>query len=60
MQFYEKIKDVEKQHADFVRCHKSYVINSQNIRSINKRAREVTLNNGEVIPVSIRGLKKLI
>jgi two-component system response regulator AgrA len=60
MQFYEKIKDVEKQHADFVRCHKSYVINSQNIRSINKRAREVTLNNGEIIPVSIRGLKKLI
>ncbi|WP_270216219.1 LytR/AlgR family response regulator transcription factor [Enterococcus lactis] len=60
LQFYEKIKEIEKMHRNFIRCHKSYVINTQNVRSINKKTREVTLANGETIPVSIRGLKKLI
>ncbi|MDA9462311.1 LytR/AlgR family response regulator transcription factor [Enterococcus mundtii] len=60
MQFYEKIKDIEKKSQHFIRCHKSYVINTQNVQTINKKTREVTLSNGEVIPVSIRGLKKLI
>ncbi|MDQ8380693.1 LytTR family DNA-binding domain-containing protein [Enterococcus faecium] len=54
------IKEIEKMHRNFIRCHKSYVINTQNVRSINKKTREVTLANGETIPVSIRGLKKLI
>lgn len=60
MQFYDKIKEIEKLNQYFIRCHKSYVINTQNIRTINKKTREVTLANGEVIPVSVRGLKKLI
>ncbi|HAQ3357062.1 TPA: response regulator transcription factor [Enterococcus faecium] len=54
------IKEIEKMHRNFIRCHKSYVINTQNVRSINKKTREVTLANGETIPASIRGLKKLI
>ena len=41
----------------FIRCHKSYVINTQNVRTINKKTREITLANGEVIPASVRGLK---
>lgn len=52
LQFYEKIKEIEKMHRN--------VINTQNVRSINKKTREVTLANGETIPASIRGLKKLI
>lgn len=60
LQFYNKIKEIEKRNHHFVRCHKSYVINTQNIRTINKKTREVTLVNGETISVSIRGLKKLI
>ncbi|WP_165005769.1 LytTR family DNA-binding domain-containing protein [Enterococcus sp. ZJ1668] len=60
MQFYEKIKEIEKMHRNFIRCHKSYVINTQNVRAINKKRREITLANGEIIPASIRGLKKLI
>ncbi|MGL9769099.1 LytR/AlgR family response regulator transcription factor [Enterococcus sp. DIV0806c] len=60
LQFYDKIKEIEKRNHHFVRCHKSYVINTQKIRTINKKTREVTLVNGENIPVSIRGLKKLL
>lgn len=37
LQFYEKIKEIEKMHRNFIRCHKSYVINTQNVRSINKK-----------------------
>ena len=39
LQFYEKIKEIEKMHRNFIRCHKSYVINTQNVRSINKNQR---------------------
>lgn len=60
MQFYDKIKEIEKMNQHFIRCHKSYVINTQNVRTINKKTREITLANGEVIPASVRGLKKLI
>ena len=60
MQFYDKIKEIEKMNRHFIRCHKSYVINTQNVRTINKKTREITLANGEVIPASVRGLKKLI
>lgn len=49
-----------KLEVHFIRCHKSYVINTQNVRTINKKTREITLANGEVIPASVRGLKKLI
>ena len=60
MQFYDKIKEIEKMNHHFIRCHKSYVINTQNVQTINKKTREITLTNGEVIPASVRGLKKLI
>ncbi|HBE7956441.1 TPA: DNA-binding response regulator [Enterococcus faecium] len=60
IEFNDEIKEIEKMHRNFIRCHKSYVINTQNVRSINKKTREVTLANGETIPASIRGLKKLI
>jgi two-component system response regulator AgrA len=60
MQFYDKIKKIEKMNHHFIRCHKSYVINTQNVQTINKKTREITLTNGEVIPASVRGLKKLI
>ncbi|MDT2751666.1 LytTR family DNA-binding domain-containing protein [Enterococcus thailandicus] len=60
LQFYDKIKDIEKKNNYFIRCHKSYVINKLNIRTIDKKKREVTLANGETVPISIRGLKKII
>lgn len=60
LQFYGNIKEIEDRNHHFIRCHKSFVVNTQNIQMINKKIREVTLENGDIIPVSIRGLKKLI
>lgn len=38
--------------SHFVRIHKSYIVNSYHVHSINKKTRTVKLLNGEVLPVS--------
>lgn len=57
--FYGKINETESLAPSLVRVHKSYVINSDNIKSVDKIAREVTMLNGEVCLLSVRQLKKL-
>lgn len=36
----------------FFRCHKTYLVNSEYIREINKRSHYILLNTGESIPYS--------
>ncbi|WP_430596378.1 LytTR family transcriptional regulator DNA-binding domain-containing protein [Enterococcus sp. DIV2163] len=55
-----ELNGIEDRNHHFIRCHRLFVVNTQNIQMINKKIREVTLENGDIIPVSIRGLKKLI
>jgi two-component system, LytTR family, response regulator len=58
MQHYEKILEPEQ----FVRCHRSYIINIQNITRIDpyeKEAHIAVLKTGEKIPVSKAGFAKL-
>lgn len=64
IEFSGQLKDIEKQlDYRFYRCHRSYIINKDNISEINFNSLTVYMNNGESCPVSVRlkkGLKKTI
>lgn len=64
IEFNGQLKDVEKQLDDrFYRCHRSYIINKDNIAEVDFNNLLVYMKNGETCPVSVRlkkGLKKLI
>lgn len=64
IEFSGQLKDIEKQlDYRFYRCHKSYIINKDNITEADFKESVVYMNNGETCPVSVRlrkGLKKLL
>lgn len=60
VEFYGSIKDIDLKNDCLYRCHKSYVVNKNNIESINKLNREIEMVNGEICFASIRGLSGLI
>lgn len=64
LEFTGQLKDIEKQlDYRFYRCHRSYLINKDNILEVDFNELMVYMNNGETCPVSVRlkkGLKKLI
>lgn len=64
IEFSGQLKDVEQQlDYRFYRCHRSYLINKDNISEVDFNELTVHMNNGESCPVSVRlkkGLKKLM
>ncbi|MNP38101.1 accessory protein regulator protein A [compost metagenome] len=55
------MKDVEeKLDSRFYRCHKSYIVNKDNIEEIDVKKRIIYMKNGEECLVSIRHMKNLI
>ena len=64
IEFSGQLKEVEKQlDYRFYRCHRSYIVNRDNITEVDFTAMTVSMNNGETIPVSVRlkkGLKKMM
>ena len=43
--------------SDFIRCHRSYIVNLRYVRSIGKT--EIALDNGEIVPLSRRLYKEV-
>ncbi|MDE6970809.1 MAG: LytTR family DNA-binding domain-containing protein [Eubacterium sp.] len=64
IEFTGQLKDIEKKlDYRFYRCHRSYIINKDNISEIDLNNLIVHMKNGETCPISVRlkkGLKKLI
>ena len=61
IEFYSKMKDIQdKLDSRFCRCHRSYLINKDNIKEINRSERVVYMINGESCLVSTRLIKNLI
>ncbi|UOQ83745.1 LytR/AlgR family response regulator transcription factor [Gracilibacillus salinarum] len=58
-EFYAKLKDLEELHPSFFRCHKSYVINLQHIKTINKKERKLIMANDQECYLSFRKVKEL-
>ena len=56
--FYEKLDTIENQlkKKDFVRCHQSFLVNAKKITSV--RISDLTLQNGETLPISKRRAKE--
>ena len=60
IEFYGKLKDIEKQNPRFLKCHESVVVNIKKISRIEKKAREVTMDNGQKTIASTRMIKILM
>jgi len=59
LEFIGSMKELTRDILTFVRVHQSYVINIDNIKSVNRRAREIEMMNDEKCLISARGLKEL-
>ncbi|PEE64575.1 DNA-binding response regulator [Bacillus thuringiensis] len=60
LEFYGKVKDIEKMNNNFIRCHKSFVVNKKNIKKIDRQKRIATLTDGNECFISTRYVKTLL
>lgn len=61
LSFYSTLKELELiLPASFVRCHRSYIVNSVYIKEMNHKYNTITLENKLVIPISKKFKKKMI
>jgi Response regulator of the LytR/AlgR family len=59
LDFYGNIKDVEQLSEKFVKVHRAYVVNEENVVEVNRKSRQITFIGGEEIYGSARTLKNL-
>jgi len=59
LEFIGSMKELNRKTSSFIRVHQSYVVNIDNIKSVNRKAREIEMMNGEKCLISARGLKEL-
>ena len=60
MEFWGKIKDIEKEVDErFYRCHRSFLVNKDNIREIDFQNRVIYMVNGDECLISTRMMKGL-
>lgn len=58
---YTKLSEIEPSlDSDFLRIHKSYIVNAKKIRSVDKSNKIVTLANGETLPISDANYKSVV
>ncbi|MCL2864397.1 MAG: LytTR family DNA-binding domain-containing protein [Lachnospiraceae bacterium] len=57
--FRYSLREVEAYSTSFLRCHRSYVVNLQNIEYVDTKKLEVRMKNGELCPLSANGMRKL-
>lgn len=60
IEFTGTMKQVEQMLDDrFVRCHRSFIVNKQHIKEVNRKERTVELDNGEVCLLSVRMMRNV-
>lgn len=60
IQFYGRIKEIEKENPNFQRCHHSFVVNITNIAKVNRKNREIFMVDGSKCYASVRYMKQLL
>lgn len=61
IEFYAQMKDVEESLDErFCRCHRSFIVNKDHIKEVDKINRVVYMTNGQDCLVSTRGIKELL
>lgn len=58
-EFYGRLKDFEDLNPSFFRCHKSFLINLQHVKELDKKKRTVTMSNGATCVISFRAFREL-
>ena len=59
IEFYGKLKELEKEYEGFIRCHNSFVVNIDNIQEVNFKEKKILLKNGETCYGSARMIKSV-
>ncbi len=62
LEFYGKMKEIEKTADEFIRVHKSYIVNYNNIKFIDRHVNELEMINGQrclITPKKRKLLKQL-
>lgn len=59
IEFYGKIAEISQLSDSLVNSHKSYVVNTKNIATIDKTSREIIMKNGEHSLYSVRKFKQI-
>lgn len=60
IEFFSTIKDLLKAFGDdFVRCHRSFLVNKKNIKEVDTKNRIISFTNGETCLMSTRMMKGL-
>lgn len=60
IEFFGTMKEIEKEPGkDFIRCHRAYLVNKQNIKEINDRDRYIVMKTQACCPISSRMLSQV-
>ena len=60
IEFFSTIKELlNALDGDFVRCHRSFLVNKKNIKEVNTKNRIIYFTNGETCLMSTRMMKEL-
>lgn len=59
LEFYGRLNEIEELSEVFLRVHKSFVVNQEQIVHVDRKQRVITFTNGETCFASIRQIKQL-
>lgn len=59
IQFRGVLNEVEESNPNFIRVHRSIVVNKLNIKHVHRGSMELEMVNGEICVLSVRGLRGL-
>ena len=60
IEFRGSLKEIEQMQPFFFRSHKSFVVNSKNIKSINRNVGEIIMSNNEIALITSKKLPALL
>ena len=60
VEFYDSLKNIEADYPQFVRCHRSYLANVENIQELDSKERQLTFIDGSAIPFSRERYDQLV
>lgn len=58
-EFFSSLNKVETNEDFYFRCHRSYVVNLNNLSEVNWNTKTIIMNNGDECPISFRKTKAL-
>lgn len=59
IEFYGEIKNIMNAEKGLLRCHRSFVVNCNQVQTFDKSNRVLHMKNGEICPVSLRFVKEI-